>query len=160
GSRSMAAKQLSRPRATWRTLFNRTIDRLLRLRDLFLNTSFSRAPANRWSKRRLRFQPLEERHLLAAYPVLQSLNGTNPVSLSTNQNNVSYTATFSSPVTGVDASDFSVVKTGSVATTSLQVTRVSTQVYTVTIGGISGTGSVGLNLVDNGSIRDAANNGL
>jgi hypothetical protein len=42
----------------------------------------------------------------------------------------------------------------------MQVTPVSTSIYTVTISGITGDGALGLNLVDNGTIRDAASNPL
>ena len=38
------------------------------------------------------------------------------------------------------------------------MTPVSTSVYTVTISGITGDGTLGLNLVDDGSIRDVAGN--
>ena len=41
-----------------------------------------------------------------------------------------------------------------------QVTPVSGSVYTVTVSGITGNGTLGLNLVDNGSIRDLAGNPL
>jgi FG-GAP-like repeat len=40
------------------------------------------------------------------------------------------------------------------------VTPVSGAVYTVAVSGIAGNGTLGLNLVDNGSIRDLAGNGL
>ena len=40
------------------------------------------------------------------------------------------------------------------------MTPVSASVYTVTISGIMGNGTLGLNLVDNGSIRDLAGNPL
>ena len=40
------------------------------------------------------------------------------------------------------------------------MTPVSGSVYTVTVSGITGNGTLGLNLVDNGSIRDLAGNPL
>src|SRR5262249_43644904 len=40
------------------------------------------------------------------------------------------------------------------------VSPVSASVYTVTVTGISGTGTLALSLVDNGSIRDLAGNPL
>ena len=43
---------------------------------------------------------------------------------------------------------------------STQVTPVSTSVYTVAVSGITGNGTLGLNLVDNGTIHDLAGNPL
>ena len=50
-------------------------------------------------------------------------------------------------------SDFSLG--GTVATTAVQVTPINAAVYTVTISGISGSGTLALNLSNNGSIRDS-----
>jgi hypothetical protein len=66
---------------------------------------------------------------------------------------VQFAVNFSEPVTGVDAGDFRVIRSGGVTTTSLAVAGTGSS-YTVTVGGISGTGTLGLNLVDNNSIRD------
>ncbi|MFY9328020.1 MAG: DUF6701 domain-containing protein, partial [Georgfuchsia sp.] len=69
--------------------------------------------------------------------------------------------TFSETITGVDASDFSLVQTGGVSGASITgVTPVSGTVYTVTASTGSGNGTLGLNLVDNDSIIDAASNPL
>jgi hypothetical protein len=73
---------------------------------------------------------------------------------------VSWAVTFSEPVTGVDASDFRLALSGSVAATLTQVTRLSGSTYAVTASGVSGSGGLGLNLVDDGSIRDLAGNPL
>src|SRR5262249_22039005 len=62
---------------------------------------------------------------------------------------VSYTVTFTQPVTGVDASAFALATTGSVAASSIQVQPIAGTNgtgYSVTISGITGTGSLGLNL--------------
>jgi hypothetical protein len=40
------------------------------------------------------------------------------------------------------------------------VTAVSASIYTVNVGGITGGGTLGLNLVDDGSIRDLTGNPL
>jgi hypothetical protein len=77
----------------------------------------------------------------------------------TQSSSLAFTVTFSEGVTGVDASDFAVVKTGEVLGGTIGVTG-SDKTYTVTMSGISGTGTVGLNLVDNDSIIDAASNKL
>ena len=72
-----------------------------------------------------------------------------------------FTVTFSEPVTGVNPTDFQVVTTGTVGDTLVQVTPPGpAAVYTVTVSGITGNGTLGLNLVDNGNIRDLAGNPL
>lgn len=66
---------------------------------------------------------------------------------------------FSEPVTGVDGSDFALALSGVTASARLSVAgRGST--YTVTAFDVSGVGTIGLNLVDNGTIRDIAGNPL
>lgn len=94
------------------------------------------------------------------FPIIQSINraagGTNP----TNASSVSFVATFSEAVTGVDSSDFVIQSTGTAAVTSKVVSAVNASTYTVTFSGITGLGSVGLNLVDDGTIRDLAGNPL
>jgi hypothetical protein len=92
-------------------------------------------------------------------PTVLSINRTNPPGPITSDSSVTYTVTFNEPVTGVDASDFSLALNGVTASTPV-VTPVSQSVYTVTINGISGTGTLGLNLVDNGSIQNGAGNPL
>ena len=83
---------------------------------------------------------------------VQSIDRTTPTGPLTNASTVTYTVTFSEPVTGIVPSDFQVVVTGTVGTTLTQLTPVSTSVYTVTISGITGDGALGLNLVDNGTV--------
>ena len=73
---------------------------------------------------------------------------------------MSYTVTFSEAVTGVTAGDFAVVTSGSVTASSPVTVSGTGSVYTVTVNGVSGTGTLGLNLVDNGTIRDADGNPL
>ncbi len=98
--------------------------------------------------------------LLTPWPVVQSINRSVPSGSIANGAGVAYTVTFSEPVTGVDAADFQLARTGTVTATLGQVTPVSASVYTVTVSAISGSGTLGLNLVDNGSIKDLAGNGL
>ena len=82
----------------------------------------------------------------------------NPTSAAT----VNFTVTFSEGVTSVDAADFGLVLTGTMSGAS--ITAVSgtngTAVRTVTVNTGTGSGTLGLNLVDNDSIRDAALNRL
>ena len=105
---------------------------------------------------------LEQRLALAAdaWPTVTSIN-TVPFD-GPYRDTVSWSVAFSEPVTGVDAADFQVAKTGTAAFPSsgaLAVTGNGTA-YTVRLTGVSGVGTVGLNLVDNSSIRDATGNPL
>ncbi|CAO3380534.1 DUF4347 domain-containing protein [Azospirillum argentinense] len=78
-----------------------------------------------------------------------------------NATSISYTVTFSEGVTGVDAGDFVLATTGTATGTIGTVTQVSSGVYTVTVTGISGTGTLGLDLKGSGTgIKDAANNDI
>jgi hypothetical protein len=92
-------------------------------------------------------------------PTVLSINRTNPPGPITSDSSVTYTLTFNESVTGVDASDFSLALNGVTATTPVVVSG-SGAAYTVTVNGISGAGTLGLNLVDDGGIIDAAGNPL
>jgi hypothetical protein len=92
-------------------------------------------------------------------PQVLSINRTNPVGASTSDSSVTFTVTFNKPVTGVSLNDFSAITSG-VTVSLLGLIPVSSTVYTVTVSGITGSGSLGLNLVDNGTIRDLAGNPL
>ena len=81
--------------------------------------------------------------------------GTSP----TNAPNVSWTVTFSEAVSGVDTGDFALAKVG-LATATLTGVTGSGAAYTVSSSTGSGDGTLGLNLVDNDSIVDAAGNKL
>jgi hypothetical protein len=68
-----------------------------------------------------------------------------------------FTVTFSEGVTGVDSTDFTAVAGNTVADTGISVSAVSASVYTVTVNGVTGDGSLGLNLNASGTgIADAA----
>src|SRR5579862_9434358 len=99
-------------------------------------------------------------NILQAFPSVVSINRATPGGPISNASTVSFTVTFSEAVTGVDPTDFKLATTGTVGSNLTQVTPVSSTVYTVTVSGITGNGTVGLNLVDDGSIRDAAGNPL
>ena len=73
---------------------------------------------------------------------------------------VSYTVTFSEPVTAVDPTDFTLALTGSLTTANPLTISGSGAVYTVTVAGLAGDGTLGLNLTDDGSIHDGAGNPL
>ena len=68
-----------------------------------------------------------------------------------------WTVTFSESVTGVDAADFNLVNTGLGGSPAITGVSGSGASYTVTASSGSGSGTLGLNLTDNDSIKDAAN---
>ena len=92
-------------------------------------------------------------------PTVQSIVRTSPASNPTNAGTAAYTVTFSEAVTGVDASDFAVATTGTVAAAVPQVAG-SGSIWIVTVGSIVGDGTIAINLVDDNSIRDIAGNTL
>jgi hypothetical protein len=99
--------------------------------------------------------------ILQSFPSVMSINLGTPGTPITNASTVSFIVTFSEPVTGVTASDFQLVATGTVGTALTQVTPAGpAAVYTVSVSGVTGAGTLGLNLVDNGSIHDLAGNPL
>ena len=92
-------------------------------------------------------------------PVVSSINlaGTSP----TNAASVSWTVTFNESVTGVDATDFSLVNGGLGGSPSItSVTGSGSGPYTVTASTGTGSGTLGLNLVDNDSIVAGVGNPL
>ena len=93
-------------------------------------------------------------------PFVQSIDRTNPAGPVTNARVVTFTVTFSQVVVGVNLSDFALVLTGTATGTLTQVTPASGSVYTATVSSIKGIGTLGLNLVDNGSIFNVAGNHL
>ncbi|GEM_PF-1174368 len=95
------------------------------------------------------------------FPFVQSIIRADPNPSSASY--VNFTVTFSEPVTGVDAADFNFTKTGSI--TGFEITNLlpasgAAGVYTVTVKTGSYNGTLGLNLVNDGSIRDTGNNPL
>ncbi|WP_177331725.1 Ig-like domain-containing protein, partial [Pseudomonas sp. NBRC 111123] len=64
---------------------------------------------------------------------------------------VRFTVTFSEEVSGVDASDFNLVFGGSAAGSISSVTALDGHTYTVVVGGLSGLGSLRLDLANSGT---------
>ena len=91
-------------------------------------------------------------------PVVQSINRADPSP--TNASSVSWTVTFSEPVTGVDATDFALMSASLGGTPAITNVTGSDATYTVTASTGSGSGVLRLNLVDDDSIEDAATNKL
>ena len=70
-----------------------------------------------------------------------------------------FTATFSEDVVGVTADDFGLALSGIAVGGPIVVTPVNGHVYTISLSGISGNGTVGVNLVNaDNSVQDAATN--
>jgi hypothetical protein len=93
-------------------------------------------------------------------PVVSSINRTG--SSPSNGSSEIYTVTFSESVTGVDATDFTAVATGTVTDTGISSVTTSDNItYTVTIGGVLGDGTLGLNLNSSGTgIQDQNNTAI
>lgn len=71
------------------------------------------------------------------------------------------TITFSEDVTGVDLSDFALATTGSASGTLLSLVQVDARTYRITIGGVTGQGTLGLSLMAAGSgIVDGVGNAM
>jgi hypothetical protein len=93
-----------------------------------------------------------------AYPFVTSI--TRAVPDPTNASSVSWTVGVNENLTGVDASDFVLANGGLGGAAISGVSSSGAATYTVTANTGSGSGTLGLNLVDNDSIRDLAGNRL
>jgi len=82
--------------------------------------------------------------------ILASPDPTSPAT------SVDWTVTFNASVTGVDATDFSLVMGGGVSGAVITGVTGSGTTWTVTAGTGAGAGTLGLNLVDNDTIVNAA----
>jgi hypothetical protein len=92
-------------------------------------------------------------------PSIVSINRVDPNPAFTAQS-VRYTVLFSEAVTGVDAGDFRLTKTGSTGAAGIGMVTGSGTTYTVTVGTGSGKGTLRLDVIDNDSIKDATNQPL
>lgn len=86
-------------------------------------------------------------------PEVISINLTG--SSLTNASSAGFSVTFSEPVTGVDVTDFATSATG-ISGSSVAAVNGSGTSFTVTVNTGNGSGVLGLNLVDDDSITDAA----
>ena len=93
--------------------------------------------------------------------VAPSVSSINPVGVATtNATSVQYTVTFTEAVTGVDKSDFVLMNTD-ITTMMGTVAAVSGSTYTVTVNGITGDGTLRLDLNNAGTgITDVAGNAI
>ena len=98
-------------------------------------------------------------HLAQVHPSVTSIAANG--STTTGSSSVSWTVTFSEEVTGVSIEDFTLVLSGVTTSSPLTITPgANPSTYTVTASGLTGTGTVGLNLVDDGTIKDLSGNPL
>jgi hypothetical protein len=91
-------------------------------------------------------------------PTVISILRTDPNP--TSAASVRYTVTFSEGVAGVDAADFVLTKTGSIAGASIVSVTGSGTTYTVTVNTGSGDGSLRLDVPNTATINDLAGNPL
>jgi autotransporter-associated beta strand protein len=84
-------------------------------------------------------------------PAVHSINRYNPSTSGTGATSVTFRVTFNTPVAGVDAADFAVVTAGSVVGTVSAVSAQSAVAYNVTVGSITGTGTIRLDLNASGT---------
>src|SRR6266498_4149264 len=90
-------------------------------------------------------------------PTVSSISRVGPSP--TNGSSVQFTVTFSGSVRGGDSTDFALATSG-VSGASITGVTGSGASYTVTVGTGTGSGTIGINLTDNDSIKDSANNAL
>ena len=128
----------------WLGLFSQPILHVFNHKKLYTN-----------KKKRPFLEGLEER-ITPVNPSVSSILRNAGAAASTS---ASYAVSFSESVTGVDSADFTTSTSGGVASTSISVTG-SGATYTVTILGITGTGSISLNLIDNDTIRNSTSQPL
>jgi hypothetical protein len=87
-------------------------------------------------------------------PTVLSSNRANPDP--TDRASVQFTVTFSENVTGVDVNDFTLTRTGALTGGSVTAVSGSGSTYTVTVNTGSGDGTIRLDVLNNGTIKNAA----
>jgi len=123
------------------------------LRSLSPRRPAASSGPSRRPRRSLGLESLEVRQVLSAAPFVTGLYLAAPAA--PGAGSLDYLATFSEAVTGVDAADFRVNGTGVTVTNPLVVTGQGTT-YRLRVSGIAGQGTLGIDLVNDGSIRDAS----
>jgi hypothetical protein len=95
------------------------------------------------------------------FPTILSINRAGGAPASTSSSSVDFTATFSKPVTGVGPLNFAIAAGAGVQVTGgISVSTVDGATYTIHVSGISGSGSLGVNLSNPSGIHDTAGNPL
>jgi len=92
-------------------------------------------------------------HLIGLPPKVMAIArmGANP----TSADSVQFIVAFSEGVTGVDTGDFVLATSGTSGTIASVDCSSSNAVYLVTVNNVHGNGTLGLNLIDDNSIKDA-----
>ena len=108
-------------------------------------------------KRALAIEQFERRVLLSPAPMVTSIDRATPVGQYTSATSVDYTVTFSQTVTGVDPTDFKVITDGSLQAQTPVAVSGSGSSYTVQVNGLSGSGDLQLDLIDDDSIENGSN---
>ena len=94
-------------------------------------------------------------------PIIVSLRRLNPATAATTGSTLVYRVTFAEPVSGVDATDFSLTLSSGVTASIASLSAVSSTVYDVTVAGAAGDGTVRLDLKSSGTgIVDVAGNAI
>ena len=93
----------------------------------------------------------------ADYAFVINLNAPSVISINrvesatNNLSTLHFVVTFSKDITGFDVNDLAIINTGTVTSTSIAVNTITASTYTVTISGITGNGTLGLNLSSSGT---------
>jgi hypothetical protein len=93
-------------------------------------------------------------------PTVTSINRKTPATALTNATSLTFAVTFSENVTGVDINDFALATTGGVVGSINSVSASSGTTIDVTVTGVTGNGTIGLNLAAAPTINDNAGNAL
>ncbi len=94
-------------------------------------------------------------------PTIVSIRRQNPTTAATTASTLVYRVTFAEPVTGVDATDFSLTLASGVTGAIGSLVPVSSTIYDVTVNGAAGDGTVRLDLKSSGTgIGDVAGNAV
>ncbi|WP_222843474.1 beta strand repeat-containing protein [Roseivirga misakiensis] len=92
-------------------------------------------------------------------PTVTSITRKEADQLNTNTSTANFTVLFSESVSGVDLADFEISLSGATAALNT-VTAIDSKTYEVNVNGISGEGTIGINLKDDDTILDDALNSL
>ena len=93
----------------------------------------------------------------ADYAFVINLNAPSVISINrvesaiNNLSTLHFVVTFSKDITGFDVNDLAIINTGTVTSTSIAVNTITASTYTVTISGITGNSTLGLNLSSSGT---------
>ncbi|NML24689.1 DUF4347 domain-containing protein, partial [Zoogloea dura] len=96
----------------------------------------------------------------SAAPVLQSIQRGTPVGETTNSGTLTFTLKFNEAVTGADTADFQLSASGTAGGTLSQVTGNGSDTLTLTVTGVTGTGTLGIDLAGAQNITDIGGNAL